>query len=89
MFWNFFNSRVNDTDTTLETIVELTLTTATGEDLSLDNEITTTWNMMFSECVPRRKLSRVVLTDGLGNSLGLFGSIGDLTIGDTDTVLDC
>jgi hypothetical protein len=48
LFSNLFNSRVDHTDTTLETIVELTLTTATGENLGLDNKITTTCNVQQS-----------------------------------------
>jgi hypothetical protein len=63
------SGRVDHTDTSLETIVELTLTTATGENLGLDNKIIT--------------------TNGLGNSLSLFGSFGDITLGNTNTVLDC
>jgi hypothetical protein len=45
------NSRIDHTDTTLEAIVELTLTTATGEDLGLDNEIATTCHVLFSKRV--------------------------------------
>ena len=44
---------------------------------------------MFSKRVSRGKISRLFLTNGLGNSLGLLGIVGDLTLGDTDTVLDC
>jgi hypothetical protein len=43
LFSDLYNSRVDHTDTSLETIVELTLTTATGENLGLDNKIITTW----------------------------------------------
>jgi hypothetical protein len=43
--WGFsVYSRVDDADTTLQTVVEGTLTTATGENLSLDDQIITTWN---------------------------------------------
>lgn len=53
---------VDDTDTTLEAIVKGTLTTATGEDLSLDDHVLTTY----------------LLGDGLGLLSGVGdGTLGD------------
>jgi hypothetical protein len=43
---------------------------------------------MFSNRV-RRGRNQSGFTNGLGDSLGLLGSVGDLTLGDTDTVLYC
>jgi hypothetical protein len=55
-FFDWRNSRVDHTDTTLETVVEGTLTTATGENLGLDDEVIVTWDVMFSRRVRREEL---------------------------------
>ena len=77
-------SRVDDADTTLQTVVEGSLTTATGENLGLDNQIITTYHS-GSAIASGQRIG--ILTNGLGNGLGLFSSVGDLTLGDTDAVL--
>lgn len=39
------HSRVDHPDTTLQTIVESTLTTTTGKDLGFDDHVIVTWQM--------------------------------------------
>jgi len=82
-------SRVDDTNTTLQTVVERTLTTATGKNLGLDNHVVVTWGeeVFSTECEEGGEHTKVEYTNGTSDSLSLLGGASNLSLGDTNAIL--
>jgi hypothetical protein len=77
--------RVDDPYTTLEAVVEVTLSSATSKNLGLDDHVVALYRVLataHSLCLVHS--SR---TNGLGYLLSLLCVVSDIALGDLDSVL--
>lgn len=77
--------RVDNSDTTLEAVVEVTLSSATSKDLSLDDHVIALCGILAD--VPRHCEPQSVRTNGLCYLLSLLCVVSDIALGDLDAVL--
>ena len=77
--------RVDNSDTTLEAVVEVTLSSATSKNLSLDDHVIALCARLV--LVPSGYESQSVHTNGLSYILSLLCVVSDIALRDLDTVL--
>lgn len=77
--------RVDDPHTTLEAVVEVTLSSATSKNLGLDDHVVTLCRaLVFARPYIILQSMR---TNGLGYLLGLLCVVSDIALGDLDAIL--
>ena len=79
------NARVDNSDTTLEAVVEVTLSSATSKDLSLDDHVITLYSLLVG--ILRIYAASYLRTNGLCYILSLLCVVSDIALGDLDAVL--
>lgn len=82
----FCNPRVDNSHTTLEAVVEVTLASATSKNLSLDDHVIALCSIELAT-VPPVLLVYTKRTNGLCYRLGLLSAVGNIALGDADAIL--
>jgi hypothetical protein len=77
--------RVDDPHTTLKAVVEVTLSSATGKNLGLDDHVVALCRALV--CVRPYSLLQSMRTNGLGYLLGLLCVVSNIALGDLDAIL--
>ena len=77
--------RVDDPHTTLEAVVEVTLSSATSKNLGLDDHVLALCRKLATRCRDCQVFD--MRTNGLCDRLGLLCVVSDIALGDVDAVL--
>ena len=77
--------RVDDPHTTLEAVVEVTLSSATSKNLGLDDHVLALCRKLATKCCDCQVFD--MRTNGLCDRLGLLCVVSDIALGDVDAVL--